>query len=721
MASPLSTATQNVEISGGEPPARAGGSGSPSARPAGEVIAVTNRDDFLLDLGEALGGQTSLIPVDSMAVALSQIAGSRRLTLLVIDSRDSSDLRNDIDRAISQAPASPIIVFSTAETEKLVLSQVKGTNIFAVLPIPLDRRKTAAIIEGALSDAAAKRAARGSTTGEYKVEVRQDPGFDANPPSISGPDEPPTPQVGKTTWIAIGIAVVAVAAGGFWLFTKTDVSTGPLTGGAPAPNTTTPGTSPTTGITTEGQPGEAQQVVEVPLVKGRADELLEKARLAMRERRYTEPANDSALLYYRSAQAVDPSSMEARDGMARVGNLLLTRFEEAMTAGRLEESTEALAALKAAAPADERLGALEVRLLQTQINKAFAEGNIDKATALVRQAQVTQTAQPTALPADLLAKWRTELTRRTDEVRVKRLSDLALDSIRDQRLIDPPNDNARDYLKQLKEIPAANASISRVTRELNAAYLRKARDAAVANRTGEPERWIAEARAGGASSAELANFQRDVAAARKNAASAETERLAGIVRDRIRSGALTDPAQDSAMYFLSELREADGGAAAANSLGREIATRLLDRAGTAAREGRTGQIDSDLLAARRLGADPAEIQAIQQITANASRRPANAPVRPTPVVTKLKRTRYQPPEYPQRAFEQRLSGSVTVEFVVDVNGEPRDAKVVEADPPEVFDRAALTAVKRWRYEPVVVNNVPTEIPTRMVIRFELPK
>jgi hypothetical protein len=30
-------------------------------------------------------------------------------------------------------------------------------------------------------------------------------------------------------------------------------------------------------------------------------------------------------------------------------------------------------------------------------------------------------------------------------------------------------------------------------------------------------------------------------------------------------------------------------------------------------------------------------------------------------------------------------------------------------------------VSHWRYEPVVINGVPTEIPTHMVIRFELPK
>jgi len=39
----------------------------------------------------------------------------------------------------------------------------------------------------------------------------------------------------------------------------------------------------------------------------------------------------------------------------------------------------------------------------------------------------------------------------------------------------------------------------------------------------------------------------------------------------------------------------------------------------------------------------------------------------------------------------------------------------------VFDKAAVTAVKRWRYEPVKVNGAPVEIPVRTTIRFELPK
>ena len=49
-----------------------------------------------------------------------------------------------------------------------------------------------------------------------------------------------------------------------------------------------------------------------------------------------------------------------------------------------------------------------------------------------------------------------------------------------------------------------------------------------------------------------------------------------------------------------------------------------------------------------------------------------------------------------------------------------DVRVVSAEPAGTFDRAAIAAVKRWRYEPLVVNNVPQEVPARTTIRFNLP-
>jgi len=86
----------------------------------------------------------------------------------------------------------------------------------------------------------------------------------------------------------------------------------------------------------------------------------------------------------------------------------------------------------------------------------------------------------------------------------------------------------------------------------------------------------------------------------------------------------------------------------------------------------------------------------------------------------LKRTKYTPPEFPPKALAQKISGSVTVEYVVDTSGNPRDVRVVEATPPGVFDKAAITAIKHWHYDPVIANGAPVEVPVRTAIRFELP-
>ena len=90
------------------------GSGS-NTRPSVDVTAITTRDDFLLELGEALGGQASVRPVDSMAVALDHLSNAKRGQVLVVDTRDVSDVRGDIERAHSQAPHAVVLVFTAAE------------------------------------------------------------------------------------------------------------------------------------------------------------------------------------------------------------------------------------------------------------------------------------------------------------------------------------------------------------------------------------------------------------------------------------------------------------------------------------------------------------------------------------------------------------------------------------------------------------------------------
>jgi TonB family protein len=688
------------------------GSGS-NIRPAVDVIAITTRDDFLLELGESLGGQASVRPVDSIAVALEHLSNSKRGQVLVIDARDVSDIRSDIERAHQQAAHAVVLVFTVAETEKQVGAAVKGSNVFAVLPIPLDKRKTGAVLEGAMADAVARKSMRGSPDRNSGVSVEPyQSQMDSGPPSGSD---------GKSKmglFIGVGVVVIAVAAGAFMFLGKGKEAAPP----APAPNKVAAApAAPAPGA----QPADesAGPAVETSLIKGKVDDLLEKARLAMRERRYSEPIGDNALLYYRSAAAADPNNGEAADGLQRVASVLASRFDEAMNGGRFDEAGLALANFKAAAPNDSRIPTLEVRLITAQISKALADGNLDRVNQLIRQAQSSS-----AISADQINKWKAEANRRQEDVKVQRLAGMITDRIRDGRLVDPSDDSAKMYMQQLHDAAPTNATAQRLTRDLNAAYMRKAREAAIANHAPDVDRWLTEAKAGGISASEITSFQKELSNARQKAVNAETDRLAGLARDRIRDGRLTDPAQDSAAYYVSQVQSMDPANASVAPLSRDLASKLIERAKASAQTGKGGAVvDADLTQAKRFGADPKDILAVQQIqnapkaASAGARSMAASGVNAASLAASLKRTRYVPPEFPSKALSQRVSGSVTVEYTVDTNGDPRDVRVIEATPPGVFDHSAITAVKKWHYDPVVANGAPVEVPVRTSIRFELPK
>jgi len=64
------------------------------------------------------------------------------------------------------------------------------------------------------------------------------------------------------------------------------------------------------------------------------------------------------------------------------------------------------------------------------------------------------------------------------------------------------------------------------------------------------------------------------------------------------------------------------------------------------------------------------------------------------------------PTYPAEARERGIEGWVLVRYDVTVDGEVIEPTVVQADPPGVFDRAAVEAVSAWRYKAPIVDGEP---------------
>ena len=76
------------------------------------------------------------------------------------------------------------------------------------------------------------------------------------------------------------------------------------------------------------------------------------------------------------------------------------------------------------------------------------------------------------------------------------------------------------------------------------------------------------------------------------------------------------------------------------------------------------------------------------------------------------------PKYPQNALAMHLQGAVQLEATIDKEGNITKVAVVKGD--AVLARAAMDAVKQWRYKPYYLDGVPVEIQTQITVNFKLP-
>jgi protein TonB len=112
---------------------------------------------------------------------------------------------------------------------------------------------------------------------------------------------------------------------------------------------------------------------------------------------------------------------------------------------------------------------------------------------------------------------------------------------------------------------------------------------------------------------------------------------------------------------------------------------------------------------------PADAEAAApRVNATPSIASATATTSTAPVLT-----RRIEPYYPADARRTRRQGWVDVRFVVEADGSVSHASVIDADPRNVFDRAALSAVERWQFTPGTRSGTPTSMEVRQRIDFRL--
>ena len=79
------------------------------------------------------------------------------------------------------------------------------------------------------------------------------------------------------------------------------------------------------------------------------------------------------------------------------------------------------------------------------------------------------------------------------------------------------------------------------------------------------------------------------------------------------------------------------------------------------------------------------------------------------------------PRYPSQARRRRESGTVLVRVDVGPNGVPTATSVVQSSQSRWLDKAALDAVRRWRFEPAMAGGRPAVASVVVPIEFQLDR
>jgi protein TonB len=638
------------------------GAGSFKSKKPLAVIATPDLD-LWAQLGPMLESTVALRHADSLSSAANMLKPGTR-TILVADLRG---LNPEDYAPISASPHNPVVIaIRDGASAGMVDALMLEGAVQALVDAPIE---TAAMLR-AISDAA-----RISSTSDALSAMN------APASSSSGGEE----EKSKSPAMLIGIvAAVLAAAGGGWYFMK-----GGSSEQAPSANAAAPGAAAPTAGDKAGAGATAPAAT--------LDEVLEKARLAMDERRYIEPAKNNALEHFRQVLVMDPANAEATEGLKRLGGLLIARARTALDERRFDNALAELEAARSIDANDPRLTEVDARLdsmrAQTalaQIQATLAAQNFERAQTLLESAE-----KDALLPPAQITQLKRELDTKRRAVTVARLVASAEARLNSGRLVTPNDESAKDAIAALREAGASNEVVSRLNNDLNQRLLAAARDAASKGDTAGMQAMLAAARENGVSAAAVNAAQREITAAaqKQQRTNDDIARYAKAAQDRLAAGALLTPANDSAVSNAERLRLLDVRHPTTVQVVRDVRARLISDARARLTAGRPAEAAPLIDAAESLGgdADLADVRAALQAAEQKAAAAAAAPKLPP-----LKMTRPPRPKYPSSA--KGVEGWVRVEFYVTPEGRTERVRVLASEPAGVFDAAAVEAMENARFE-----------------------
>lgn len=526
-----------------------------------DVVVFTSDDEFLLAIGPAMDDRYRSRPTDGTGAWAEALRGRSGVALI-----DAATLTN--------AP----------ELVRTIEAEFPAFAIAVVAPGAAHPQWSLALSRGSIARLLDRDALSNETIASALEIARR-----------AAPNEGSSGR-NRIALIAGALSAVLAIAGAAWMWLGGKDA-------APAPHATT-----TAHESTPAAERATMDELSVP-------ELLSAARVAFAERRYVEPAGESALELYARVLGVEAGNAEAADGVQRVIAVTAAQLQGQIKAGQLDDASRLLDTLRTAAPDDvnvvalgQDLAAARPKWLVARAREAIAADQYATAERLINEIGAPGTDR--AIVQDL----RRSLDARRKDAELARAVVDARASLTAGPLLDSSPNGPRAQLAALQKTDRKSAQVVAFQREYQTALARSARDATRSGDFAGAERLLAAAADIG-SSREVTDARKELQTARDSAAAREQ--------------------QQQRAFAASQRAEKE--------------------------------------AAQVAAAPPPQMPKARKRTA---------------------------PQYPVAAERAGIEGSVTVEFGLTPDGHTRDIRVVESSPPEVFDEAAIAAVRTWRFESV---------------------
>jgi TonB family protein len=649
------------------------------------ALLVTTDEGLWPQIGADLNAGLILKQLDSVDELIgSTPAGQAGIVLW--DARNHADPAAVLSRLQLHSPRFAVVALDDASSAQAWTVPIEHRQVVAHVPLPIAGVSLAQALDSALEEVNSRLALLGD---------------DATP-------APAEPGQSKKTWLVPAvIAGVLVAAAVAFMLTRSG----------------SPETKPATAA-----PGPASKAAALPApakspaeADEKVDALMEKAQRAMLDRHFIDPAAGSALSLYREVLIISPDNGEALQGLQRLSEILIARVQSALDERKFDVALQFLETARSIDASDRRVAALDEKIVSlraefgpAQIMAAINAQNFDRATQLIDEA-----ARAKSLPTAKLAQLRDEVRRRREEFDSGRWLKLVDARLQQDHLIDPHNDSAIFYLDQAKHAGADAAQLQAATQELLKRLAQMAHSGIEQRHFSEAERAVAEMRGLGAPLAAITGLQRELSAARNQPTLQKSEQpqFVELAQTRLAQGKLTEPDNDSALYYLNQLRSADPKNSSLAQLAVAVQTQILDRANSALVRGDMEKSEAFAQLAAEVGGS-SDLDAFNEKLRQRIAMVGNLTQVPESALTRVNKLDVQ---YPSRAMQDNVEGWVELGYTIAANGSVSNVKVVNSEPANVFDSPATKAVSRLRYKPYLKDGKPIAVGTMIRIVFRVPK